>query len=91
MERVDEIIAAILSPGASVCPRCGRGFLVPGTVAADRFGVCEACYSRAKSRASEQYADELKAAREYAAARQRKAREKQASGVSGKVITGAEW
>ena len=90
-DRVGEIMAAILSPGASVCPRCGCGFLVPGTVAADRFGVCEACYSRAKSRASEQYADELKAAREYAAARQRKSREMRRSGVKGKIMTGAAW
>lgn len=87
-DRVGEIMAAILSPGASVCPRCGCGFLVPGTVAADRFGVCEVCYSRAKARASDQYADEVKARREYDAARQRKSRAKRAACVVGKVETG---
>lgn len=35
-----------------LCPFCGCAYLVPGTVAADRFGCCMTCYERAKARAN---------------------------------------
>lgn len=89
--RADQIAGAILAPDALVCPRCGTGYLVPGTRPADDFGVCEACYRRAQAVASDQYTDELRAAREYAAARKRKARAKKAAGLTETVNTGEKW
>lgn len=89
--RADQIAGAILAPDALVCPRCGAGYLVPGTRPADDFGVCEACYRRAQAVASGQYADELRAAREYAAARKHKSREKKAAGQTKKAKTGEKW
>ena len=84
-------MSAILSPGALVCPRCGRGYVVPGTTSADQYGVCETCYRRAQAKASDQYAEELEARKEYDAARQRKARAKRKAGSSMRVFTGELW
>lgn len=49
------LTAAELDPERTLCPFCGCGFLVPGTVAADRYGVCLACYEKAKASASREY------------------------------------
>lgn len=91
MPSIDEIIAATLAPDPRICSRCGKAIIVPETIAADRFGVCEACYRRAQADASDQFADELKAKREYAAARKRKSRAKMDCGIRRKALTGEKW
>ncbi len=49
-ELQDAMIRAELEQ-ETLCPFCGCAYLVPGTVAADRFGCCMTCYERAKARA----------------------------------------
>lgn len=51
----DLLAAAELDPERTLCPFCGCGFLVPGTIAADLYGVCLACYERAKASANREY------------------------------------
>lgn len=40
------ILAAELDPGHQLCPICAGEYIVPGTAAGDRFGVCPECYER---------------------------------------------
>ena len=40
------ILAAELDPGHQLCPICAGEYIVPGTAAGDRFGVCPKCYER---------------------------------------------
>lgn len=40
------ILAAELDPGHELCPVCANGWIVRGTAAGDRFGVCPECYER---------------------------------------------
>lgn len=40
------ILAAELDPGHELCPICACGYVVRGTAAGDRFGVCPECYER---------------------------------------------
>lgn len=45
----ESILSAALSPSGLLCPRCGKGYIVPGTKAAKKYGVCEGCLRRAKA------------------------------------------
>ena len=67
---MERYIGGALSGGRRVCPRCGRHYLTACTVAAKRYGVCEACYMEAKAAAMEDRASALKAEDRYDAARQ---------------------
>lgn len=40
------ILAAELNPEHELCPVCANGWIVHGTAAGDRFGVCPECYER---------------------------------------------
>lgn len=40
------ILAAELNPEYELCPVCANGWIVQGTAAGDRFGVCPECYER---------------------------------------------
>ena len=40
------ILAAELNPDHELCPVCAGGYVVSGTAAGDRFGVCPECYER---------------------------------------------
>ena len=40
------ILAAELNPEHELCPVCANGWIVQGTAAGDRFGVCPECYER---------------------------------------------
>ena len=40
------ILAAELDPGHQLCPICAGEYIVLGTAAGDRFGVCPKCYER---------------------------------------------
>lgn len=75
------LTAAELDPERTLCPFCGRGFLVPGTPAADRYGVCLACYEKAKANASHEYRRVMAAHRDNEAARQEEHRLKEKLGV----------
>ena len=41
------ILAAELNPEHELCPVCANGWIVQGTAAGDRFGVCPECYEEA--------------------------------------------
>lgn len=40
------ILAAELNTEHELCPVCAGEYIVPGTAAGDRFGVCPGCYER---------------------------------------------
>lgn len=42
----ERILAAELNPEHELCPVCANGWIVHGTAAGDRFGVCPECYER---------------------------------------------
>lgn len=49
MDKLDDYIKANLD--GEICPHCGKHAMLPGTMACDRFGVCETCYNKAKTEA----------------------------------------
>lgn len=65
----ESILSAALSPSGLLCPRCGKGFIVPGTKAAKKYGVCEGCLRRAQAAARRQLAEEVEAGKDWNAAR----------------------
>lgn len=75
------LTAAELDPERVLCPVCGCGFLVPCTVAAERYGVCLACYEKAKASASREYRRVMAAHRDNEAARQEAHRMKEKLGA----------
>lgn len=62
-------VAMELSPDAMLCPRCAKNIVVPGTVAGDKYGVCEACHLRAMRDAKRRELSRLEAKAEYDTAR----------------------
>lgn len=66
---VERCVGNSMSKGRRLCPRCGMHWVVPGTVAAKKYGACEACYYRALADAMESRAAALDAFRRYEAAR----------------------
>ena len=52
---VERLIAAETDPERVLCPMCGCAFLIPGTRAADYYGVCLTCFERAKRDANLEY------------------------------------
>lgn len=65
----ESILSAALSPSGLLCPRCGKGYIVPGTKAAKKYGVCEGCLRRAQAAARRQLAEEVEAGKGWNAAR----------------------
>lgn len=59
-----------LNPGREVCPLCGRGLVIHGTAAGDRYGVCMACLERAKANAMREYIRAIREFKECAAVRE---------------------
>ena len=53
-----------------VCPKCGHHYVIPGTYAAERFGVCEVCWMRANAEAKESLAAFRREQERYNAARE---------------------
>lgn len=82
-ERFERMVDAGCDPNAVLCPRCGMAFLVPGTRACDRYGVCPTCLERACKLAVEEEARLLMAKTEHATARKvlERARAKTGSGA----------
>ena len=64
-----------------LCPMCGCAFLIPGTRAADYYGVCLTCFERAKRDANLEYERLILARKENDAARQAAHRLKKREGV----------
>lgn len=67
---VERLIAAETDPERVLCPMCGCAFLIPGTRAADYYGVCLTCLERAKRDANREYERLILARKENDAARQ---------------------
>ena len=65
----ESILSAALSPSGLLCPRCVSGYIVPGTKAAKKYGVCEGCLRRAQAAARRQLAEEVEAGKGWNAAR----------------------
>lgn len=82
MSWIDDAVAAELAPGAMLCPRCARHVVVEGTVAGEKYGVCEACYLRAMRDAQVRRLSDLEAKREYDFARQNVCRERKRLGIA---------
>lgn len=66
---VEKLLAAETGRGRELCPMCGCAFLVPGTKAADYYGVCLTCLERAKRDANREYERLIAAHKESDAAR----------------------
>lgn len=84
MSWINDAVTSELAPGAMLCPRCARHVIVAGTVAGDRYGVCEACYLRAMRDAQVRRLSDLEAKREYDSARQNVCRERKRQGGKAK-------
>lgn len=78
---VERLIAAETDPEKVLCPMCGCAFLIPGTRAADYYGVCLTCLERAKRDANREYERLILAHKESDAARQVAHRLKKREGV----------
>ena len=78
---VERLIAAETDPERVLCPMCGCAFLIPGTRAADYYGVCLTCFERAKRDANLEYERLILARKENDAARQAAHRLKKREGV----------
>jgi hypothetical protein len=74
-EPTDERVMLELHAGL-VCPRCGKGTVLPSSKAGRMFGVCEACYHRSAAIVAANIAAENEARREHDAARKRMQRSK---------------
>lgn len=74
----ERIARAIYDQDAEVCPRCGKGYLLPGTAAAAK-GLCPACNWRILAEAQEQEIEEMKAFKAYQNARKTKSRARKGS------------
>lgn len=72
---LDTFVKAELSPERELCPRCGSRWVIPGTMAAKRYGVCPECHLRALAEAKREQAAALRAEREYHDARRQLQRE----------------
>ena len=81
----DDMVRAALAPDAVLCPHCGTNFVVPGTLAAKRYGVCEPCYFRARRDAQKAAAAALEASTEYDAARPKHYRARKERGLRGRA------
>lgn len=78
---VERMITAETDPERVLCPMCGCAFLIPGTRAADYYGVCLTCLERAKRDANREYERLILAHKENDAARQVAQRLKKREGV----------
>lgn len=56
MTMLEKMVFANLQPDRQLCPTCCMAYLVPGTLASDRFGVCPACHKAALAEASKEKA-----------------------------------
>ncbi len=83
---VERLVAEELSDGREVCPRCGCGLVVRGTMAGDRYGVCMACYERAKASASHEYLRTIREFRESGRMRKACFDERKKLGIGAKEI-----
>lgn len=70
-EVLDRLIKAELDPERMLCPMCSAAFLVAGTVASDRYGVCPTCYQAALANANEERERWLSEYRRNGASRKR--------------------
>lgn len=68
---LDAYIRAELFDGGALCPVCGSGSIIAGTVAGERFGVCMSCYNRALRRAVDARARDVESNKAYQVARKR--------------------
>ena len=50
-QELDAYIRAELFDNGAICPVCGAGSIIAGTVAGEQYGVCMCCYNRALERA----------------------------------------
>lgn len=65
---VERNYSAELSGDSQLCPRCARGWVIPGTAGA-KSGVCQRCHLKALAEAERLAMEEIGAQREYDAAR----------------------
>lgn len=82
-------IAAELDPEHVLCPVCASAYVLDN-LAGRTYGVCEACYRRAKRDAAREELRQLEAGREYDLARQELHRARKAAGVPGKPPKGKQ-
>ena len=68
---LDAYIRAELFDGGAVCPVCGQGSIIAGTVAGERYGVCMSCYNSALRRAVDARARDMDSNKAYQVARKR--------------------
>lgn len=87
----DAEISAELAADVALCPRCARNIVERGTVAGDRYGVCCACYGRAKRDAQMRRLSEIEAKREADAARQAVCRARKEIGDTGREYAKPEF
>ena len=80
-ESLDRLITLELDKDSMLCPFCCANFIDPGTKAADRYGVCEVCYTKALASATESKIRIDQAHREYNSAKQRLCRFRKANGI----------
>lgn len=73
-DMLDKLIFAAIDPERTLCPCCSMAYVVPGTEAYRRYGVCPACNEAAKVEAQREQVRIIKLSREYDAIRQEKKR-----------------
>lgn len=78
---VDKFEEAVIA--RELCPLCCAHYLVPGTRAAEAFGVCPSCHYRAFAEAKREQAAAIAAEREYHAARRQLQRAHKSAGREG--------
>ena len=57
-----------------ICPKCGNGYVIEGTKPGDKYGICAACFNRARSMAAKARLRDLKTAKPYDAMRKQASR-----------------
>ena len=81
----EQLTAAELDEGREVCPMCGKHFIVPMTLPAEKYGVCAVCYRKAVTAAMIEEIEITKARTEYNAVRQALYRKRRKAGISEKM------
>ena len=77
VKAIERNYTAELDDDSQLCPRCGRGWVIPGTAGA-RSGICQRCHFKALAEAERLALEEVSAQREYDAARAKMRRIKKA-------------